>query len=91
LSRENHGRRSRRLAKEGVLAAAGVPVRFLMPLTLKRAVRLPPGREGAKDAARSEAIRRWPGKAGLFAHVKDDGGAEAALIAVAGLKRKDGQ
>ena len=30
-------------------------------------------------------------KAGLFARVKDDGGAEAALIAVAGLKRRAGQ
>jgi hypothetical protein len=76
---------------EGILAAAGVPVRFLTPPTWKRAVGLPPGREGAKDAARSEAIRRWPGKAALFARVKDDGRAEAALIAVAGLKREAGQ
>ena len=76
---------------EGVLAAAGVPVRFLTPPTWKRAVGIAPGRDGAKDAARSEAIRRWPGKAGLFARVKDDGRAEAALIAVAGLKRETGQ
>ncbi|HEY8162615.1 MAG TPA: hypothetical protein VIF34_10165 [Methylocystis sp.] len=41
----------------------------------------------AKDAARSEAIRRWPDKAQFFARVKDDGRAEAALIAVAGLTR----
>jgi hypothetical protein len=41
----------------------------------------------SKDAARSEAIRRWPNHAGLFARVKDDGRAEAALIAVAGLLR----
>jgi hypothetical protein len=46
-----------------------------------------PGKAGAKDAARSEAIRRWPVKAALFARQKDDGRAEAALIAVAGLKR----
>jgi crossover junction endodeoxyribonuclease RuvC len=45
------------------------------------------GRDGAKDAARSEAIHRWPAKAGLFARVKDDGRAEAALIAVAGLQK----
>jgi hypothetical protein len=32
-----------------------------------------------------------PGKAGLFARAKGDGRAEAALIAVAGLKREDGQ
>jgi crossover junction endodeoxyribonuclease RuvC len=58
---------------------------------MERAVGLPPGREGVKDAARSEAIRCWPGKAGLFARVKDDGRAEAALIAVAGLKREAGE
>jgi hypothetical protein len=53
----------------------------------KRAVGIPPGKDGAKDAARSEAIRRWPQKADLFARVKDDGRAEAALIAVAGISR----
>ena len=41
---------------------------------------------GAKDTARSEAIRRWPTK-----RVEDDGKAEAALIAVAGLRREAGQ
>ncbi len=75
---------------EGVLGACGVPVTFLTPPVWKRAVGIPPGRDGAKDAARSEAIRRWPGQAGLFARVKDDGRAEAALIAVAGLLRKGG-
>jgi hypothetical protein len=48
---------------------------------------LAPGRLGAKDAARSEAIRRWPALAGLFARVKDDGRAEACLIGWAGLQR----
>lgn len=36
----------------------------------------------------SEAVRRWPAKAGLFARVKDDGRAEAALIALSGMKRE---
>jgi crossover junction endodeoxyribonuclease RuvC len=72
----------------GVLAAQGVPVAFLTPPAWKRAVGLPPGKEGAKDRSRSEAIRRWPGKAALFARAKDDGRAEAALIAVAGLRRE---
>jgi crossover junction endodeoxyribonuclease RuvC len=75
---------------EGVCAAAGLPVAFLTPPVWKRAVGIPPGKDGAKDAARSEAIRRWPGQATLFARVKDDGRAEAALIAVAGLLRKGG-
>jgi crossover junction endodeoxyribonuclease RuvC len=73
---------------EGVLAAAGLPIAFLTPRTWKRLVGIPPGKDGAKDAARSEAIRRWPQHAALFARVKDDGRAEAALIAVAGLMRK---
>jgi crossover junction endodeoxyribonuclease RuvC len=76
---------------EGVLGALGVPVTFIAPTSWKRAVGLPAGRDGAKDAARSEAIRRWPDQAGLFARVKDDGRAEAALIAVAGLLREAGR
>jgi crossover junction endodeoxyribonuclease RuvC len=73
---------------EGVMAALGVPVEFLTPPTWKRLAGIAPGKEGAKDAARAEAIRRWPSKASLFARVKDDGRAEAALIAVAGLLRE---
>ena len=58
---------------EGVCGAAGVPCRFLTPAHWKRLVGIAPGKEGAKDAARSEAIRRWPGHAATFARVKDDG------------------
>ena len=76
---------------EGVLGALGVPAAHIAPAAWKRAVGIPPGRDGAKDAARSEAIRRWPAKAALFARVKDDGRAEAALIAVAGMKRETGR
>jgi crossover junction endodeoxyribonuclease RuvC len=75
---------------EGVCAAAGLPVAFLTPPVWKREVGIPPGKDGSKDAARSEAIRRWPGQANLFARVKDDGRAEAALIGIAGLMRKEG-
>lgn len=75
-------------AIEGVCAAAGLPVNFLTPPTWKRLIGIPPGKDGAKEAARSEAIRRWPGKAELFARVKDDGHAEAALIVLAGLLRE---
>ena len=73
---------------EGVLAAAGLPVAFLTPQVWKRVIGIPPGKDGAKDLARSEAIRRWPAHAGLFARVKDDGRAEAALIGLAGLARE---
>jgi crossover junction endodeoxyribonuclease RuvC len=72
---------------EGVLAAAGIPCQFLTPASWKRAVGLT---LASKDAARAEAIRRWPGHAELFARVKDDGRAEAALIAAVGLLRKGG-
>ena len=75
---------------EGVCAAAGLPVAFLTPAHWKRLVGIAPGKEGAKDAARAEAIRRWPAHASLFARVKDDGRAESALIAVAGLVRAGG-
>jgi crossover junction endodeoxyribonuclease RuvC len=75
---------------EGVCAAAGLPVAFLTPAHWKRLVGIAPGGEGAKDAARSQALRRWPGHAATFARVKDDGRAEAALIAVGGLMRKGG-
>lgn len=72
---------------EGVAAALGLPIAFLTPPTWKRVVGIPPGKDGAKDAARSEAIRRWPVMASKFARVKDDGRAEAALIALAGLRK----
>lgn len=71
---------------EGVLAACGLPVAFLTPPQWKRLAGLPPGE--AKDLARAEAIRRWPSKAALFARVRDDGRAEACLIATAGLLRE---
>ena len=61
---------------EGVLGAASVPVRFLNPPAWKRAVGIQPGKAGAKDAARSEAIRRWPAQAGLFSRIRDDGKAK---------------
>jgi hypothetical protein len=70
---------------EGVLGAAGIPCAFIAPASWKRAVGLS---LASKDAARAEAIRRWPNHAERFARVKDDGRAESALIAVAGMLRK---
>jgi crossover junction endodeoxyribonuclease RuvC len=70
---------------EGVLAAAGVPVTFVTPPAWKRAIGL---NFASKDASRAEAIRRWPNHAALFARKRDDGRAEAGLIAIAGLMRK---
>ncbi len=73
---------------EGVLAACGVPAVFITPPAWKKIIGIPPGKEGAKDAARSQSLRRWPAHAGKFARVMDHGRAEAALIAVAGLARE---
>ena len=64
----------------GAFAFGGVPLSFLTPAHWKRLVVIAPGKEGAKDAARSEAIRRWAAHATLFARVRDDGRAEAGLM-----------
>lgn len=69
----------------GVLAAAAIPTVWITPPQWKRCIGIAPGKDGAKDAARSEAIRRWPSHAALFARKKDDGRAEACLIAYTGL------
>jgi crossover junction endodeoxyribonuclease RuvC len=70
---------------EGVCGALSIPVSFITPASWKRAVGLPPGVD--KDRSRSMAIARWPSHAEYFKRVKDDGRADAALIAVAGLVR----
>ena len=70
----------------GVLAAAAIPTIFIQPAQWKRIVGVPPGKD-MKDQARSNAINRWPAKAGSFARKMDDGRAEAALIGLAGLLR----
>jgi hypothetical protein len=74
---------------EGTLAAYGLPNAFLTAPEWKRLIGVAAA-AGAKDAARSEATRRWPDKAALFARRKDDGWAEAELIGLAGIKRKPG-
>ena len=71
---------------EGVCAALGIPVQFITAPVWKRLHGIAPGKNGAKDAARSKAIARWPERADLFARVKDDGRAEACLIAAAGVR-----
>ena len=70
----------------GCLAAAAIPAILITPVTWKRVVGVPPGKD-MKDQARSNAINRWPGKAHFFARKMDDGRAEAALIGLAGIMR----
>ena len=61
----------------GVVAALGYPVTFIEPATWKKAMSL----TADKGGSRRLATERWPHHADLFRRVKDDGRAEAALIA----------
>jgi hypothetical protein len=72
---------------ETALLVLGVPVSYITAPVWKRAIGIPPGKDGVKDLARAEAVRRWPAQAALFARKSDDGRAEAALIAIAGMIR----
>jgi len=62
---------------EGVCAALSRPVHLVRPNVWKREAGVP----ADKGAARQMASRLWPDQASLFARVKDDGRAEAALLA----------
>jgi crossover junction endodeoxyribonuclease RuvC len=63
---------------EGVFAALGMPIAYVSPQKWKKAL----GLSSDKGVCRRRAIELWPAKgAKLFARVKDDGRAEAALIA----------
>lgn len=61
----------------GVLGALHVPTTTVRPVEWKRSA----GLSADKGASRRRAIELWPAQAELFARVKDDGRAEAALIA----------
>lgn len=62
---------------EGVLAALEIPTTIVPPQTWQKAVNL----RGGKDGSRARAAELFPRDAGLFARKKDDGRADAALIA----------
>jgi crossover junction endodeoxyribonuclease RuvC len=68
---------------EGVLAALS-----LAASSWKRIIGLPPGKEGAKDKSRAEALWRCPSHAALFARKRDHGRSDACLIGLAGLLRE---
>ena len=65
---------------EGALAGLGVPYTDVPPATWIKAM----GVRGGKDGARNRAMELWPKQAELFKRVKDDGRADAALIAAYG-------
>lgn len=64
-------------AVEYAAKALGLRVETVAPVTWKKALRVNEG----KDGSRALAMRMWPEKADLFKRKKDDGRAEAALIA----------
>ena len=64
----------------GVLAGMKVSTDLVQPAKWKRDLKVNPG----KDGSRALAAQTWPDKADFFKRVKDDGRAEAALIALWG-------
>ena len=62
---------------EGVVAAMQFPSTYVTPQQWTKAV----GRAAGKDASRMRAMELFPTRADLFKRAKDDGRADAALIA----------
>lgn len=68
---------------DGVLAGLGIPTTYVTPQSWKKAA----GLTSDKSAVRLRAAQLFPDMARHFARVKDDGRAEAALIARFGVTR----
>jgi crossover junction endodeoxyribonuclease RuvC len=67
----------------GILASTGVPYFLITPQEWKRSFRLGPD----KNEARLVASRMFPANVASFARAKDDGRAEAALLALFGSQQ----
>ena len=68
--------------------SAGVPVTFMRPQEWKKLVGIPSGSE--KGASRLRASQLFPQHSDNWSRVKDDGRAEAVLIAYAGMLKLRG-
>ena len=68
---------------EAAIALSGIPVEIIESSTWKRALRLP-GKD--KEAARQRALELFPAAHALLARKRDHNRAEAALIALHGLR-----
>lgn len=68
---------------DGVLSGLNIPVTFVTPALWKKRL----GLSADKGNARMRAAQLFPEMAAKFSRVKDDGRAEAALIAAYGAKR----
>jgi crossover junction endodeoxyribonuclease RuvC len=66
---------------DSVLSCLGIRRREITPAQWKKSIGLPTGAD--KDMSRSKAIQHFPGMARFFVQKKDDGRAEAVLIALA--------
>lgn len=71
-------------AIEGVVATLELPRSYVSPAKWKKAL----GLSKDKGQSRRRAVETWPGTALAFARVKDDGRAEAALLAIWYLNEK---
>lgn len=69
----------------GVALTIGLKIERVAPASWKSALGL---KTADKDSAREKAAETFPASAGLFARKKDDGRAEAALIAWWGWKTR---
>lgn len=67
---------------KGVLAASGIRMHMVTPQKWKRAM----GIGADKSVSRAAAIALWPMQSELFKRVKDDGRAEASLLAEYGRR-----
>lgn len=67
---------------EAVLACCGIRTEMVTPQRWKKAM----GLGADKALSRAMAIKKWPMQSHLFARVKDDGRAEAALLAEYGRR-----
>lgn len=61
----------------GVAAGLDMPITTVPPTTWQRALKVPPGKDGSRD----RACQLLPAYAQYFSRKKDDGRADAALIA----------
>lgn len=68
---------------EGVLATLHLTIHYVTPQQWQKAV----GVRGGKDGGRARAVELFPAYASMFGRAKDDGRADAALIAWWGATR----
>jgi len=68
---------------EGVLAALQIPITYVTPQAWQKEMNV----RGGKDGSRARAAELYPAYASLFAKKKDDGRADAALMAFWGATR----